>query len=114
MGGARVAIVLSPATVTTEWPVTRQGGAGCNIRFCFAICQVQFLICRCGFPNASSLACIILPRYERFEKAASDADGSGARTADLRVGARVGKPSVPVPLDLLKQKAKEILSPRAY
>jgi len=25
-----------------------------------------------------------------------------------------GKPSVPVPLDLLEQKAKEILSPRAY
>ncbi len=30
------------------------------------------------------------------------------------LGLSGGKPSVPVPLDLLEQKAKEILPPRAY
>src|SRR5258706_4129556 len=30
------------------------------------------------------------------------------------LGLRRGKPSVPVPLHLLEQKAKEILAPRAY
>src|SRR5258705_14000430 len=30
------------------------------------------------------------------------------------LGVGAGKPSAPVPLDLLEQKAKEILSPRAY
>ena len=30
------------------------------------------------------------------------------------LGLSGGKPSVPVPLDLLEQKAKEILAPRAY
>src|SRR5260370_32483972 len=65
-------------------------------------------------PIASSQPCIIALGMSEPKKPQAILSGPERELQIYTLGLSGGKPSVPVPLELLGQKAKEILPPRAY
>src|SRR5260370_41491083 len=65
-------------------------------------------------PIASSQPCIIALGMSEPKKPQAILSGPERELQIYTLGLSGGKPSVPVPLELLEQKAKEILPPRAY
>src|SRR6266446_8734640 len=84
-----------------------------GIRFYFAHGQVLSLASARRLLIPSSCPCIIAPRMSEPKKPQVLPTGPERELQIYALGLGGGKPSVPVPLDLLEQKAKETLSPCA-
>src|SRR5258708_969918 len=113
--GTKVANIQSHSSGRSRSVIRRASEASSSIRFYFATGQVQSLLSEYTVSNRQ-LAPMYNPCRVMSDSQKPQAMPTGPeRELQLYAQGLVGgKPSVPVPLHLLEQKAKEILEPRAY
>src|SRR5258708_16930186 len=113
--GTKVANIQSHSSGRSRSVIRRASEASSDIRFYCATGQVQSLLSEYTVSNRQ-LAPMYNPCRVMSDSQKPQAMPTGPeRELQLYAQGLVGgKPSVPVPLHLLEQKAKEILEPRAY
>src|SRR5258708_30848596 len=113
--GTKVANIQSHSSGRSRSVIRRASEASSSIRFYFATGPVESLLSESTVSNRQ-----LAPRYNPCRVMSDSLKPQAMPTGPERElqlyaqGLVGGKPSVPVPLHLLEQKAKEILEPRAY